>query len=260
LYAIVDNSSDVAIYSDFFGNEDSDDLEADRIITVNGLVRTHGITYYAEEDLMLLTDVGEASSDDDGAVIVVENFSSAISDDDNVIDSNDQVRIEGSATLLGNPVDIAYDTENEIIYVAERANGGGRVLGFEVPTLSGTVEPIYSDDFAGASAVYFSSGSDDGDINNSPIEQRSAIAIDMTLFPNPTSSTLNLRVEASEDRRVDVQVIDANGRILQVISGQMMFSGENNLQINASNLANGMYFLRIIGQDVVQDARFMVAK
>ncbi|MEM1327657.1 MAG: fasciclin domain-containing protein, partial [Bacteroidota bacterium] len=268
LIAIVDNSSDVAIYGGFFDNEEtSGTLNVSRLVTVEGLVRTHGVTYDADEDVMYLTDVGEASSDSDGAIIVIDDFSAVIDqeddddmDDDNLIDSDEQVRVAGSATLLGNPVDIAYDTENEVIYVAERANGGGRILGFAVPSESGNVEPIYSDDFAGASAVFFSGSMEERIIEPTTIDQRSAITVDLTLFPNPTSSTLNVQVEASEERRVDVQVIDYNGRILQVLAGQVLFSGQNNLQIDASNLANGMYYLRIIGQDVVQDARFMVTK
>jgi len=56
LFAIIDNSNTLAIFNEF------DDLEEDlavqdSTVTVENLVRTHGLTYYPENDMMILTDI-----------------------------------------------------------------------------------------------------------------------------------------------------------------------------------------------------------
>ncbi|MEM6318668.1 MAG: hypothetical protein AAF960_13435 [Bacteroidota bacterium] len=79
LYAVEDNSNRVAVFENFFllpyGK-----ITPTQLISVDGLVRTHGLTYAPEQDLMILTDVGAASSPDDGAVFVINNFKAAAMD------------------------------------------------------------------------------------------------------------------------------------------------------------------------------------
>lgn len=151
LIAIVDNSSDVAVYDNFF-NQPEGELAADAVITIEDMVRTHGITYDAETDNMYLTDVGQASSDNDGALVRIQNWTEAIAD--GTVSAAEQARVSGGSSLLGNPVDIALDTSNNRIYVAERARNGGMVLGFKNIVLTGGIAPTYAETFAGASAVF----------------------------------------------------------------------------------------------------------
>ena len=154
MYAIEDNSDRLAIFNNFLSNADGTSISADRLITVEGIVRTHGITVDTDNDIMVLTDVGSGAVADDGAFAIVRDYINAM--DDGTISAAEQVRVEGAATLLGNPVDVAYDYTNDLIYIAERANGGGRILAFEGTTTGGDVAPRYARDFAGASAIYFS--------------------------------------------------------------------------------------------------------
>ena len=160
LYAVSDNTNMVAVYNDFFDNDDGD-VDADAMITVESLVRTHGIFYDVDNDIMFLTDVGSGMVDDDGAFVVVNNFTAAAAD--GTLSDDEQIRVEGAGTFLGNPVDIAYDPASMSIYIAERANGGGRILAFDMPTMDGAMAPYYDDDsFDGASAVWFAD-CDNGD-------------------------------------------------------------------------------------------------
>ena len=154
LYAIEDNSDRLAIFNNFLSNVDGDEVSPDQLITVEGIIRTHGLTVDTDNDVMVLTDVASGAVADDGAFAIVRNFTAAIAD--GTISAAEQVRVEGSSTLLGNPVDVAYDYTNDLIYIAERANGGGRILAFDGATAGGDVAPSYSRDFAGASAIYFS--------------------------------------------------------------------------------------------------------
>ncbi len=159
LYAIVDNSDKLAVFNNFFSNPDGM-IMPNITVQVEGIVRTHGITYSASDDIMVLTDVGEASSADDGAVHVISSFMSKLSGAGNngIISLGSQIRVAGSSTLLGNPVDVAYDSDTKMIYIAERAKDGGRILGFDYPTTNGNFAPVYNQLFSGASAVFLNKG------------------------------------------------------------------------------------------------------
>ena len=67
---------------------------------------------------------------------------------------SNQIRIYGPNSTLGNPVDVAYDYQTNKIYVAERANGGGKVLTFNFPTVSGDTTPEASRDEPGVAGIY----------------------------------------------------------------------------------------------------------
>ncbi|MCL9804265.1 hypothetical protein NAT51_01925 [Flavobacterium amniphilum] len=155
LYAVADLTSDLVVFNDFFSNP-SGTISPSKRVTIQGLVRTHGITFSKKDNRMILTDVGSAASSTDGGLIVINNFSNvmAATSDLGTISSDNQIRVYGTFSKLGNPVDVAYDDKTEYIYVAERLNGGGQVLVFTNPTINGDVLPISSRVEAGVSSVY----------------------------------------------------------------------------------------------------------
>lgn len=93
-------------------------------------VNLHGISYDRASDSLVVSDVGQAGSDSDGAVLVIANASSA---SDAATGGGAAIVVPartlgGARTLLGNPVDILLRDGN--LYVAEKLNGGGRILRF----------------------------------------------------------------------------------------------------------------------------------
>lgn len=156
LYAVVDNTSDLAIFTNFLSNTTDGSLAATKQITIEGIVRTHGIAYDAQDDLLIMTDVGLASSDTDGAYHVIDNALSQIAGVANggTLALSSQTRVAGSNTFLGNPIDVDYDTESNTIFIAEIANGGGRVLAFDVAQ-SGNANPAINNMLAGCSSLDF---------------------------------------------------------------------------------------------------------
>ncbi|UCS92695.1 hypothetical protein KZP23_18725 [Echinicola marina] len=156
LYAIVDKDSDLAVFTNFFSNS-SGMINPSKRVTIEGIIRTHGLTYSKEDDLMALTDIGDAGSDNDGAVTIITDFSNKLNATANggTITMAQQARIEGSNTFLGNPVDVAYSAKSQMIFVAERANGGGKVLAYNYFSSNGNPSPAFNQQVAGASAVYF---------------------------------------------------------------------------------------------------------
>ena len=245
LYAIVDNSNMVAKFTDFLG-QPSGDLLASQTIVVEGLVRTHGITHVMDQDIMILTDVGEASSADDGAYFIIENFSAAIAD--SVITSSEQRVVSGDQTLLGNPVDIAYDPYDGMIFVAERANGGGRVLGFNYND-EGNIAPSFNMLVPGASAIYL----DEADSTTTALINTTEGTFEASVYPNPTFANLNLEFTGEKKlyRNARITISDLSGQILH-----QQRIDDYRTTINTRNLSTGMYILSITGDSFHKALKF----
>ncbi|NND87726.1 MAG: hypothetical protein HKM28_00605 [Flavobacteriaceae bacterium] len=155
LVAVVDKTSDIAIFNSFTANNQTDDVAIpSKRITIAGLTRTHGIGFNGSA--VVLTDIGDASNDIDGGFHVIDNFTAVLENIDTggTLSLENQVRVAGPSTQLGNPVSAAYDGTTNTVYIAERANTSGRILAFrDIPTTGGDVAPTYSSQLAGASSV-----------------------------------------------------------------------------------------------------------
>lgn len=155
LYAVVDLTGDIVQFKNFMSNA-SGAITATKRVTIEGLVRTHGITYSAKDKLMVLTDVGAAASDSDGGLIFIKNFMSVFAATANMgtINMSNQIRIYGPNSQLGNPVDAGYDYVTNTTYVAERLNGGGKVLSFAKATVSADATPLTVRSEAGVTSIF----------------------------------------------------------------------------------------------------------
>ncbi len=120
----------VLIYDNFLESQGKNG--PDRVLTpvvndTKASANFHELVYLSEQDLLVVVDVGHATSVDqegfytDGMVWVLENASRA---DGNV---SPKARLVGANTLLGNPVALTFDGTS--LYVAEKANS--LVLRFE---------------------------------------------------------------------------------------------------------------------------------
>lgn len=244
LWAVIDNSNRLAVFNDIFTAPDGT-LDVSREIEVEGLVRTHGITYVPEMDMLLLTDIGAASSADDGAILVVKNFTAATEDD--FISTAEQLRIGGNNTFLGNPVDLAYESTTDRIFVAERASGGGRVLGFNMPTASGNFFPSYNQPFAGASAINSSNATTAGRMERSEApmaSEKSTIEIG-TIFPLPAKRMIHATITSETNGIADFLIFDVNGSAISNFNYEL-FEGQNKVSVDITNYPAGYYYLNVI--------------
>jgi hypothetical protein len=79
--------------------------------------------------------------------------------------------------------------------------------------------------------------------NHAGINNANEISVD--LYPNPTTSVLNIEAEGVQE----VSVIDINGRTVMT---------EKNVNaINMSNLANGIYYVRVITNNGVSSQKIV---
>ncbi|MAP79488.1 MAG: hypothetical protein CL526_00220 [Aequorivita sp.] len=157
LYTVVDNTGDVAVLKSFLTAYTTDvTATPDKQITIEGITRTHGIT--EDDGFVILTDIGDAANASDGGFHFISDFVNkfnATPDGETLEIVGNQVRVSGSLTELGNPVSVAYEHTDNTVFIAERANDGGKVLIFYNIEAGGNLVPNVSTAFEGASSLYF---------------------------------------------------------------------------------------------------------
>ena len=211
LYAVVDTTGDLAVFYDFISNATDGLMMPSKRVTIEGIVRTHGIVYDGTDDTMILTDIGDAGNTvDDGGFHVISDFSSkfdALSDGD-LLPLGMQIRVAGPSTLMGNPIDVAYDSEEDAVYISEIGNG--KVLGFTSIGDGGNLTPSFNKDLVTASSIYFSSDETDGNAGDS----------------SAASTTL---LYATSTANGEVSVYDASGTLVKTV-------------VTASTETEGIYY------------------
>lgn len=222
LYAVVDTVGELAVFYDFLSNSTDGLLRPSKRVTVEGITRTHGLTYDGSDDVMVMTDIGDAANGtDDGAFLLINDFGSKFDllSDGEVITLEHQIRIEGSATMLGNPIDIAYDSETNAVYISEVGNG--KVLGFTSYSSGGNIAPSFTADLMAASSIYFSSDETDG---NNGVE---TMGLRAELYATTVASgeVLVYDVTASTTKRITTESMSSEG---------IFYSGFNDAIIQAS--------------------------
>ncbi len=157
LYTVVDKTADVAVLKNFITTyTTSVTATPDKQITIEGITRTHGIT--EDGGYVILTDIGDAANENDGGFHYINEFVTKFNATVNggtLAFSGNQVRVSGALTELGNPVSVEYDSTSQTVFIAERANDGGKVLFFNEFGPGGNLAPTISSPFAGASSLYF---------------------------------------------------------------------------------------------------------
>lgn len=131
-------NGDVAYFSDYIARSKIGDYAPTAIFSPDNALAVsnmHGIVYDAEDDTLIVADVADAASGEDGSIYVFKNASTLIGE------VTPDRTLRGDETNLGNPVDLQLNEGN--LYVAEKANEGGRILVFNDITSgsSGDIAP-----------------------------------------------------------------------------------------------------------------------
>lgn len=153
-----------------------------------------------------------------------------------------------------------------MVYVAERANGGGRVLGFNLPNSSGNIAPLYNDLHTGASAIYFADGNGNNlippvVISNFDAElvvDNTPTAVTFKIYPNPAINNLTLELPnlnfATADKTTIV-IYDAFGKQMQQINN---YAARQTIDI--SSLSDGIYYIMVTQNDQLTTQKFIKTK
>lgn len=79
-------------------------------------------------------------------------------------------------------------------------------------------------------------------------------------FPNPFAGHTVFPYTIRESGNVEFKVLDMTGKLLQVISENNKTPGDYTLNLNAENLANGIYYLQMISNNQLSVRKMVVSK
>jgi len=85
-------------------------------------------------------------------------------------------------------------------------------------------------------------------------------ALALNAWPNPANDVLNLSIDAKESRRVAATMTDMTGRVVLEVPNTIINTGENRLEIDLSQLAQGMYSLAVVGESGIRTIAVQVAR
>jgi len=80
---------------------------------------------------------------------------------------------------------------------------------------------------------------------------------DISIYPNPVTNKLTVALGELRNQDIQIKIIDQNGRLVYSKSENR---SDYKLEINVSNLSNGMYTLHLIGEDLIYQAKFIIAR
>jgi len=153
-----------------------------------------------------------------------------------ITDGPDTVKVDEEATYVGSPTGGKWSPSDQTIATIDENTG--KLKGLK----AGTVELTYTVDNV---APCTGSVSDKKTVT---IEAKAAAGIsdiefvsNLSLFPNPATNEVSVQFTAQHTADCTIEVIDLNGKTLhtQVISNVAV--GTNNVQLNTSAYANGIY-------------------
>ncbi len=80
------------------------------------------------------------------------------------------------------------------------------------------------------------------------IEENFEVPVSVTVYPNPASESVNIKFESLVDRMINVQIMDAQGRIVRTDRIEISVIQKT---INLQDLPSGVYFLKLIKGNLV---------
>jgi len=105
----------------------------------------------------------------------------------------------------------------------------------------------FADDARVAGATYARSGETTG-------------AAGLMVAPNPASAAATLTLELDAASEVHVTVHDLLGRVVALVTGDVLEAGTHRADVAVSGLAPGVYILRAVVGDAVQTTRLTVTR
>jgi thiol-disulfide isomerase/thioredoxin len=83
--------------------------------------------------------------------------------------------------------------------------------------------------------------------------------IKTNIYPNPSTDEINIDFELQASTKMNVQILDQIGRVVLDLGAQSYPDGSNNLKIETSNFANGIYYIRMNRAQEISTFKFTVA-
>ena len=85
--------------------------------------------------------------------------------------------------------------------------------------------------------------------------------LEAKLYPNPVSDVATLQFELTEDRNINIQLVNNLGQQVQILeNGTAYPSGVHTLRIDTNQLSKGIYYCQIQANEITQILKFVVTQ
>jgi len=84
---------------------------------------------------------------------------------------------------------------------------------------------------------------------------------ELNIYPNPANQTASITYQLQKDEQVSIYIFDATGKQMkELIKNQIQQAGLHQLELDASNLPTGLYYLKLQSSKKVATKKLMIAK
>ena len=90
------------------------------------------------------------------------------------------------------------------------------------------------------------------------IKEQYAHALNLSIFPNPSSDNISVSFDLLEDKQVGMTLHDILGKTVKTISNQSFGKGNHAMSVPVNDLSKGIYFLQVNVNDVVTTHKFVI--
>lgn len=139
--------------------------------------------------------------------------------------------------------------------------------------ISGATSQVYSTDQAGTYAVKVTlvSGGCNSTSQNASITRGCRLSLTesssemngdklFSVAPNPVSGSTKVLFSLDQSENITLKIVDMNGRLIKTFADKVFDEGENVLELDATELEAGIYFLQFQSSENFQTEKLIVTK
>ena len=85
---------------------------------------------------------------------------------------------------------------------------------------------------------------------------------DLTLgiFPNPAQDNATINVTLSKSQQISLEMYDVQGKLVKNISKEKAITGKNQYQVSLADLAEGVYYVRLVSEEKTCSKKLVIVK
>ena len=223
------------------GEVGQDDRDANRLMPLMASSRLVSLTHNGENSL----DINNVPFDHEGTISIPLDVMSLTLEEENYVTGTSEVSMSWNLDDLPEHIDLTLvdNLTGEMVYLNNEMSH------------SFTIEPkgSFSATYEEAVGIYpllgdarFSVQVSYGVLDNAPVK---VIPKDYALspvYPNPFNPSATVRFDVPEVSRVELQVYDVTGKLVETLLDDRMTAGQHQYTWQPQELATGTYFLRLI--------------
>ena len=222
------------------GEVGPDDRDANRLMPLMASSRLVSLTYNGENSL----DINNIPFNSEGTISIPLDVMSLTLEDNNYVTGTSEVSMSWNLDNLPDHIDLTLvdNLTGEMVYLNNQMSH------------TFTTEPkgSFSATYEEAVGIYpllgdarFSVQVSYGVLDNAPVK---VIPKDYALspvYPNPFNPSATVRFDVPEVSRVELQVYDITGKLVETLLNERMTAGQHQYTWQPQELATGTYFLRL---------------